>query len=141
MPYREAIAGIVAGILGMSVDSERPLMEAGLDSLGAVDLRNALIAGFGLDLPANATFDFPTVAAMAQHIAVHTAPSHIAESAWQDSAIVEHDYGPPTKAATQVVGLACTYPGKSLRVSSQRVLVAHNTAADHILLVRRAMQA
>ena len=103
---------MVASIVGMSIDSEQPLMEAGLDSLGAVDLRNALIARFAIELPATAIFDFPTIAALAQHIAVHIAPSHVSEPAWQDTAIVEQDYGPPTKAAVQVVGLACTYPGE-----------------------------
>lgn len=108
----------------MSVDTEQPLMEAGLDSLGAVDLRNALIARFGLDFPATATFDFPTIEALAQHIAANTTPSHISQPAWQDSAIVEHDYGPPTKAAVQVVGLACTYPGKFHNVSARSFIVA-----------------
>ena len=44
-------------------------MEAGLDSLGAVELRNALSAKFGLELPATVTLDFPSVAALAAHLA------------------------------------------------------------------------
>lgn len=47
----------------------QPLMEAGLDSLGAVELRNALSAKFGLELPATVTLDFPSVAALAAHLA------------------------------------------------------------------------
>ncbi len=43
-------------------------MEAGLDSLGAVDLRNALAAQFSVDLPTTVTFDFPTVPALARFI-------------------------------------------------------------------------
>ena len=112
-------------------------MEAGLDSLGAVDLRNALVARFGLELPATATFDFPTIAAMAQYIAARMAPSQISEPAWHDSAIVEDAYGPPTKAAVQVVGLACTYPGKLLRASPLRSMVAPNPAAGCKLLLPR----
>ena len=41
-------------------------------------------------------------------------PSHLSAPEWRNSAIVEHEYGPPTSAAVQVVGLACTYPGKQL---------------------------
>jgi Phosphopantetheine attachment site len=42
-------------------------LQAGLDSLGAVDLRNSLSAAFQTDaLPATLAFDYPTVAALAQ---------------------------------------------------------------------------
>lgn len=43
-------------------------MDAGLDSLGAVELRNALNEQFGADLSATFMFDYPTMAAMAAHI-------------------------------------------------------------------------
>ena len=44
-------------------------MEAGLDSLGTVELRNALNARFALDMPATLVFDHPTIASLAQHVA------------------------------------------------------------------------
>lgn len=50
------------------VEEDQPLMEAGLDSLGAVELRNALNEQFGADLSATFMFDYPTMAAMAAHI-------------------------------------------------------------------------
>lgn len=43
-------------------------MEAGLDSLGAVELRNQLSAQFNVDLPATLIFDHPTSAALASFI-------------------------------------------------------------------------
>ena len=43
-------------------------MEAGLDSLGAVELQASLGTAFGLQLPATATIDHPTSAALAAHI-------------------------------------------------------------------------
>ena len=48
--------------------------QAGLDSLGAVDLRNAIGMKFGFELPATAAFDYPTAAALADLISASTAP-------------------------------------------------------------------
>ena len=47
----------------------QPLMEAGLDSLGAVELRASLEAAFAQEMPATVTFDYPSIAALANFIA------------------------------------------------------------------------
>ena len=45
-------------------------MEAGLDSLGAVELRNQLATEFASqNLPATLTFDYPTISALARYLA------------------------------------------------------------------------
>ena len=67
----------------MEVAPDQPLMEAGLDSIGAVELRNAVGAKFGVDLPATVTFDHPTPQALARFLAAREAPlggAHIASS-------------------------------------------------------------
>lgn len=51
---------IVHGVLGSAVSSDQPLMEAGLDSLGAVEVRTSLERAFDIDLPATITFDCKT---------------------------------------------------------------------------------
>ena len=64
----------MAGLLGSEVSAHEPLMEAGLDSIGAVELRNLVGARFGVDLPATVTFDHPSAAALAQYVARTLAP-------------------------------------------------------------------
>jgi acyl carrier protein len=51
-----------------AVDPERPLHEMGLDSLMAVELRNALGASLGRKLPAAVLFDYPTLNALTDYI-------------------------------------------------------------------------
>jgi len=72
MPQAGVTAGVaatVASVMGREAAPTQPLMEAGLDSLGAVELRNALAARFGVELPATVTLDHPTIDALAAYIA------------------------------------------------------------------------
>ena len=50
----------ISTILGHEVDTMEPLTAAGLDSLGAVELRNSLEEDLGMSLPATLLFDYPT---------------------------------------------------------------------------------
>ena len=53
----------------------QPLSEAGVDSLGAVELRNKLEASLGIELPATITFDYPTTSALASFLATRMSPA------------------------------------------------------------------
>lgn len=60
----------VAAVLGPEVGPDEPLMASGLDSLGAVELRNALQAQLpGAELPATLLFDYPSINALSGYIA------------------------------------------------------------------------
>lgn len=63
------VAELVQKMIGQPISREQPIMEAGLDSLGAVELRSSLQAKFAADLPATLTFDYPTVASLAKFLA------------------------------------------------------------------------
>jgi hypothetical protein len=69
---------LVQRTAGGSVDADAPLMEAGVDSLGAVELRNQLqrVAGEGVALPTTVVFDHPT----ARQLATMLAPAAVKES-------------------------------------------------------------
>eukprot|EP00873_Tetraselmis_striata_P016307 jgi/Tetstr1/436571/TSEL_025368.t1 len=58
----------VSTILGSTVDAIQPLTAAGLDSLGAVELRNSLEGELRITLPATLLFDYPTVHDLAAYL-------------------------------------------------------------------------
>lgn len=103
----EQVAAAVAAVLGAPVAPTASLMEAGLDSLGSVELRNSLSKQFGLDLPATLTFDYPTTAAIAGFIADSVAPAMAA-----------------TEEAAVASGSAALHPGGALVPVGARVVPA-----------------
>ena len=66
------MAGLAADVMGMPVAASQPLMEAGLDSLAAVELRSAISARIGIALPATIALDYPTVKVRAVPPLAHT---------------------------------------------------------------------
>jgi len=53
------------------ITDQQPLGDMGLDSLMAVELRNALSEVVAAALPATLMFDYPTVAALADYLKQH----------------------------------------------------------------------
>jgi acyl transferase domain-containing protein len=53
---------------GVRLDSRRPLRELGMDSLMAVEIRNACAAALGRALPATLLFDYPTIESAADYV-------------------------------------------------------------------------
>ncbi|MER8069899.1 type I polyketide synthase [Streptomyces sp. NPDC094034] len=62
---RAQVAAVVGGDVESSAHDDAPLLELGVDSAGAVALRNLVNAATGLKLPVSAVFDNPTCRGLA----------------------------------------------------------------------------
>lgn len=56
-------------MIALQVSADEPLMAAGLDSLGSVELRNTLESRLAMPLPPTLVMDYPTAAAIAAYAA------------------------------------------------------------------------
>lgn len=57
----QELLAIAEQVIGEPISPEQALMTAGLDSLGAVELRSAVAQHFHVSVPATLAFDFPTL--------------------------------------------------------------------------------
>jgi acyl transferase domain-containing protein/acyl carrier protein len=110
----EVVRGEVARALSMpnagSVRDDRPLTELGLDSLMAVELRNALGRRAGTTLPATLAFDYPTPAAIASYLlekVLSVAEAVASRSTPALGSMRAH----PHDEAIAIIGLGCRFPG------------------------------
>ena len=70
---------VAKSVLGSEVGLDDPLMEAGLDSLGSVEFKNAVEARTGVKLPITTVFDYPTIRAMADFLCSKTGAPSVAK--------------------------------------------------------------
>jgi acyl carrier protein len=110
-PVFPLVRALVEQVLGDLPDDGQPLLEAGLDSLGAVELQRSLAAAFDISLPSTIVFDYPTVNALAELIESHHVSAEPASprAAYEVGAL-ELGCEPPMHSNTDLSGLATKFP-------------------------------
>mmetsp|Transcript_24221 Transcript_24221/g.76721 ORF Transcript_24221/g.76721 Transcript_24221/m.76721 type:complete len:1389 (-) Transcript_24221:1907-6073(-) len=116
----DSILDIIGGAMSGSVDADVPLMEAGLDSLGAVELRNQLqrAAGDAVPLPSTLVFDHPTARQLASFFSDKGAPPVAAAAATPSHASAR------TAEAVCAAGLSATLPEGVTTLEAARAVAA-----------------
>ncbi|WP_446681626.1 type I polyketide synthase [Amycolatopsis plumensis] len=103
---RELVAAQVARVLGFAsgddIGVSKPFSDLGFDSLTAIELRNALGAAAGLSLPATLIYDYPTTAALADHLR-----DELTGTAAEEISVAAAAADEPIA----IVGMSCRFPG------------------------------
>ncbi|MGC1851068.1 MAG: SDR family NAD(P)-dependent oxidoreductase, partial [Solirubrobacterales bacterium] len=100
---REEVAAVLGHASGAEVEPQKAFRELGFDSLSALELRNRLSAISGLRLAATVVFDYPSSAALGEHLLAEATASGGAEKIAVRAQASEEPIA--------IVGMACRYPG------------------------------
>lgn len=113
------VAAEVRAMVGHSIHPEEPLMSAGLDSRGGMELRRALGDTLGLDLPVTLLYDYQSISAIVGYISslietqaqAQVGASAEADGQWGD----EEDEGSSGSVRARVAQAAAEKPSKLLK--------------------------
>ncbi|MEU6392295.1 type I polyketide synthase [Streptomyces sp. NPDC046939] len=105
---RTALATVLGHAPGTRISPDTPFTQLGLDSLTALELRNALSQATGVPLPVTLVFDHPTPEAVTDLLLVELAP---AEQASASAEARTAGTAPPADDPIAIIGMGCRFPG------------------------------
>ncbi len=111
---KETIREISEHRISSADDMQRGFLEMGLDSLMAVDLKNALEARFTHPLPSTLIFDYPTIDALADYLVLQSSLSGNQPSLHTDHWSLHTDHGSLKTDLCEpiaIIGMGCRFPG------------------------------
>ena len=136
VPDLAAILQLAQRVSGDVVDADMPLMEAGIDSLGAVELRNELqraLGDGGSSVPSTVVFDFSTARLIAEHIGAVSGSDVDARIPMHRrcDAMIPAVASDGTRGA-QVTGMSSSLPGNSTKLGHAWMVqcCAHTAVRD-----------
>ncbi|MFE7564912.1 SDR family NAD(P)-dependent oxidoreductase, partial [Kitasatospora sp. NPDC057500] len=100
---RTQVATVLGFVSPQGLDPRRAFSQLGFDSLTAVELRNGLSTGTGLQLPATLVFDYPTPVLLAEYLLAELLDDHSPDTVGA--------VAPASDEAIAIVAMACRYPG------------------------------
>jgi acyl carrier protein/phenylacetate-coenzyme A ligase PaaK-like adenylate-forming protein len=105
----EVVTTYMATLTSERIDHDRPLIDAGLDSLGALELIDQFEQRFSLKVPPTILYDHPTICELAAYFAAEGPPGPVASAAESPRATAE----PPSRSAPSRARQSATSPGAS----------------------------
>jgi 3-oxoacyl-(acyl-carrier-protein) synthase len=116
----EAVLEMVRRTVDDDVDADAPLMEAGVDSLGAVELRNQLQRAVGESVRLSSTlmFDFPTAREVIMHLQGSRPAGLVGRAAKGNAGLA------PTGADVEVAGICMKLP-KGVSATASLLEMSH----------------
>ncbi|KAL7066038.1 hypothetical protein ACR3K2_35190, partial [Cryptosporidium serpentis] len=130
------VLAVIEQIIGTSLSPMKlntPFSEIGMDSLSAIEFKNALISKFGIKIPSTALFDYPTLKDIVEYLTDSLFVEESKKSSLETPYIINSQNTP-----IAVIGISCRLPGDVMSSDDlwDKVVLSGNYCIEEIPLDR-----